>query len=292
MIRAKRRYFAIHLAIAAVQGNTALPGLAQSRPDAIQPAPALPTVTYADIADLVDASAVVALVEVRSQALVPPVRAPGLAAGHARLYLDSRTEAILWGRSAMGGQVTFLADVPLLPNGKPPKLKKRKLLLFADPVAGRPGSVQLVAPDAAITATPENQQLTRSVIAAFAAPEVEPRLAGIRDVMSVAGNLTGESETQVFLNTQGGAPVSMTVVRRPGMEPQWGVSWSEVVDQSARPPQRDTVAWYRLACFLPASIPEAAYLQRETAARNQASADYRLVMQQLGSCPRTRPITH
>jgi hypothetical protein len=35
------------------------------------------------------------------------------------------------------------------------------------------------------------------------------------------------------------------VIRRPGMDPTWGVSWSEIVDQSAGPPAPETVEWYR-----------------------------------------------
>jgi hypothetical protein len=70
------------------------------------------------------------------------------------------------------------------------------------------------------------------------------------------------------------------------MAPTWGVSWSEIVDQAARPPARDTLAWYRLACFLPAQLPASANLTRDGAARAPAAADYRYVLDQLGACPR------
>ena len=43
--------------------------------------------TYADLADLAQSAAVVAVVEVRDQAEVEPERAPGLAPGRARLYV-------------------------------------------------------------------------------------------------------------------------------------------------------------------------------------------------------------
>ena len=86
--------------------------------------------------------------------------------------------------------------------------------------------------------------------------------------MSVAGNLAGESETQLFLNTANGTPVSLTVVRRPGMAPTWGVSWTEIVDQAARPPEEGT-AGYRLACFLPRELPDKAFLQRDSASRTR-----------------------
>ena len=106
--------------------------------------------------------------------------------------------------------------------------------------------------------------------------------------MSVAGNLTGESETQLFLETATGTPVSLTVIRRPGMDPQWGVSWSEIVDQSARPPAPDTVEWYRLACSLPPELPADSFLQQDPAAQGQAREDYRFILDQLGECTRTR----
>ena len=106
--------------------------------------------------------------------------------------------------------------------------------------------------------------------------------------MSVAGNLTGESETQLFLETATGTPVSLTVIRRPGMAPHWGVSWSEIVDQSARPPAPETVEWYRLACSLPPQLPRDAFLQDDRAARTRAEADYAFILEELGGCPRIR----
>ena len=249
-----------------------------------------PTVeaTFADVADLAESASIVALVEVRNQAEVEPERAPGLAAGHARLYVEARTEALIAGRAALGESLVYLADVPRDAKGKAPKLKKQRFLVFADPVAGRPGSLQLVDPSAQLPATPATEQLARTVIAALAAPDAPPAVTGIRDVMSVPGNLAGESETQLFLDTKTGEPVSLTVVRRPGMDPEWGVSWSEIVDQSARPPEPQTVAWYRLACSLPARLPTGAFMQPDPASRRRAEADYEFIVGQLGGCPRTR----
>jgi len=249
-------------------------------------APAEPT--YADLADLAESASVVALVEVRDQAEVEPERAPGLAPGHARLYVEVRTVALLAGRSALGESLVYLADVPRDAKGKAPRLKKQRFLVFADPVAGRPGSLQLVDPAAQLPATPAAEQLARTVIAALAAPDAPPVVTGIRDAMSVPGNLAGESETQLFLDTASGQPVSLSVVRRPGMEPEWGVSWSEIVDQSARPPGPQTVAWYRLACSLPAQLPAGAFLQQDQASRRRVEADYEFIIGQLGGCPRTR----
>jgi hypothetical protein len=251
-------------------------------------ATALAGPSYADFADLAEAAGLVALVTVRDQVAVESERSPGLAAGQVRLYIEARTEALLAGRSAVGESLAYLVDVPLTAKGKAPKLKKQRFLIFARAVPGRPGELMLVDRRAQIPATPESEQLARAVIAALAAPDAPPRVSGIREVMSVAGNLAGESETQLFLNTASGTPVSVTVVRRPGMDPQWGVSWSEIVDQAARPPAPGTVEWYRLACFLPLTLPADAYLQSDRAGRARAEADYRFVLDQLGACPRTR----
>lgn len=267
-----------------------IPGVthAQNAAPATAPAPGAGEATYADIADLVQASGLVALVNVKKQAVVEPTRAQGLAQGHARLYLEAQTEALLAGRAAVGESLVYLVDVPLLPNGKPPKLKKQRFIVFAQPVPGRPGELQLTDPSAQLAATPATEQKVRAVLAQFAGTDVPPQVTGIREAMSVAGNLVGESETQLFLDTATGTPVSLSVVRRPGMQPEWGVSWSEIVDQSARAPQPETVEWYRLACFLPYRLPADAFLQGDGASRNRADADYRFIMEQLGACQRNR----
>ncbi|MEO6387954.1 MAG: hypothetical protein ABIT16_05100 [Croceibacterium sp.] len=265
----------------------AVPCLAQARP-AETAQPAVPVATYADMAALTERASIVALVEVRKQAQVEPARAPGLAPGHTRLYVTARTSALLAARSPIGESLNYLVDIPLDTKGRAPKLKKQRFLIFAAPVPGSPGVLQLVGDGAQVPATLESEQLARTVIAAFAEADAPPKITGVRDIMSVAGNLVGESETQLFLDTSTGEPVSLSVIRRPGMEPRWGVSWSEIVDQSARPPAPDSVEWYRLACTLPAQLPSDSYLQGDPAARDRAKRDYGYILQQLGTCERLR----
>lgn len=260
---------------------------AQDAPDPAVAAPP-PLATFADMASLAEKASLVVLAEVRDQVQVKAERAPGLAPGHARLFVEARTQALLAGASALGESLNYLADVPLNAKGKTPKLRKQRFIVFADPVPGRPGTLTLVAPGAQVPATPETEALARQVLTALAKPDVPPAVTSVRDVMSVAGNLTGESETQLFLETATGAPVSLTVVRRPGMEPHWGVSWTEIVDQSARAPAPDTIEWYRLACSLPPQLPADAYLQDDRAAHARAQADYAYILEQLGNCPRIR----
>jgi hypothetical protein len=250
-------------------------------------APAGPAPTYADLVGLAEDASVVAEVTVKSQAIVPPERAPGLGAGRTRLYLETQTLRVLKGPNALGESVHYLADVPLDAKGKPPKLKKLTFLVFAKTVAGQPGELQLVSPDAQLVFDAATEERVRSVIGQLVDRSTPPRITGVHDVISVAGNLAGESETQMFVDTVTGAPASLTVVRRPNMQPTWGVSWSEIVDQSAKPPERGTIAWYRLACSLPRRLGDGAFIQADSAGRQRAKADYQFILESLGPCGRT-----
>lgn len=254
---------------------------------AAPPAPLGSPPTYADLADLADAAELVVRAKVKRALAVPPERAASVAPGHARLYVEAETLALIGGNAPFGESLKYLVDVPLDAQGKAPKLKKREFLVFARPVAGRPGELQLVGPTAQLAWDAALEARLTGILAELAAPDAAPVVTGVRDALSVPGTLAGESETQVFLATRSGDPVALTVVRRPNMVPNWGVSFSEIVDQAARPPQRDTLAWYRLACFLPPQLPGSANLAQDSASRGRAAADYRLVIEQLGLCPRT-----
>ncbi|WP_202390165.1 hypothetical protein [Tsuneonella aeria] len=253
---------------------------------AAAPATSAPAATYADLADLADAADLVVHVRVARQAQVPAERAPGLAPGHARLYIEAQTKALIAGAAPLGESVSYLADVPLDAKGKVPKLKKREFLLFSRAVPGKPDQLQLVGTHAQLPHTPAAEARLRPILSALAGADAPPAITGVRDALAVPGTLAGESETQVFLSTATGDPAALTIVRRPGMAPSWGVSFSEIVDQSARPPVRETLAWYRLACFLPATLPARANLSSDSASRAQAADDYALVMRELGPCPR------
>ena len=240
---------------------------------------------YADLVELAEAAEVTLVAEIADQATVKPERAPGLEPGKARLYLEAETETLLAGPSIIGQSLAFLADRDLDARGRAPKLKGQRYLLFARTVPGRAGELQLVRPSAMQPASPALIERARTVLRQLA-EEPLPRITGIREAISIAGNLAGESETQMFLETQNGAPVSLNVIRRPGMEPEWGVSWSEIVDQSATAPQRETLGWYRLACSLPDELPEDIFLQDDASARARAREDYAFIMSELGPCER------
>ncbi|MCX7675844.1 MAG: hypothetical protein N2Z59_00510 [Alteraurantiacibacter sp.] len=246
----------------------------------------LAPLTYVDLVELGRAAELVLRVQVRRQSNVRGAQAADLAPGHARLLVTAQTQALLAGAGPVGESQVFLVDLPLDARARPPKLKNTVALLFARRVPGRPGQIQLIGPNAIQPALPEFEARVRQVLTQLVQPEQPPQITGVREVISVPGNLAGESETQIFLETDTGAPVSLSVLRRPGMAPSWGVSWTDIVDQSARPPQQETLQWYVLACQLPPELPSEAFLQRDPESRSRARADYALVREQLGPCSR------
>lgn len=242
--------------------------------------------TYADIADLADSSGMVVLAQVKKLLRVEDERAPGLAPGHGRYYVEAKTKSLLTGSAPLGESVKYLVDLPLDSRGKPPKLKKTDVFLFARAVPGRPDELQLVTPTAQRPWTEAGEARLRGILKSLVSPDAPAVISGVRELFYVPGTLAGQGETQIFLKTEDGSAASITVRHHPGAPPAWGVSFSELVANVGHPPERNTLAWYRLACFLPNSPPSDANVSDGYAARKQAEADYRMVLGDLGVCER------
>ncbi len=245
------------------------------------------TTTYADLADLADSAPLVIRAQVRKLVQVEPARASGLRPGWGRFYVEAKTVALLAGDGAVGESLRYLADFRLDARGKPPPVKKSQVLLFARLAPGQPGSLQLVAPDAQVSWTESGEAQLRAILSELLGSDVPPRITGVREAIHVPGTLAGEGVTQLFLETRDGSAASITVTRQPGQRPAWGASFSEALE-SGVPPARETLRWYRLACFLPATLPAASQLSETSQDRAMAESDYRLVKTELGACPRNR----
>ncbi|HKX77328.1 MAG TPA: hypothetical protein VJM34_02285 [Novosphingobium sp.] len=269
--------------LAIVVASPVSPVVAQGDPIPAQAGP-----TFADLADLADSASLVARVQIRNLARVTSDRATGLRPGHGRFYVMARTRALLTGSSPIGESVAYLVDLPLDARGKPPSLKKKDVFLFARPVAGRPGELQLVSPDAQLPLDAAGETRLRGLLQQLAVPDAPAKVTGVREAIHVPGNLAGQGETQIFLNTIDGSAASIAVRHEPGATVRWGVSFSELVADVGNPPAPDTLGWYRLACFLPDTLPASANLSESSAARRQADADYRMIVGELGACPRSR----
>jgi hypothetical protein len=289
MTRGTVRMIAALLLAATGGGFAPFPALAaQSAPAPAAPAsPAPAPLSYADLADFADSAPLVVRAQVRKLTQLEPGQTRSAKPGWARFYVEARTGALLAGDGVLGESLRYLADLPLDWRGRPPKLKKTQVLLFARTVAGRPGELQLTSPDAQIAWDPATEIRLRAILTERLGPGAPVRIIGVREAIHVDGALAGEGETQMFLGTGDGSAASITVNRSQGNAPVWGVSFSEVLEGGTAP-QRDTLRWYRLACFLPPALPLEANLSDGAEAKAQAEADYRLVIDGLGPCGRTR----
>ncbi|HLL59556.1 MAG TPA: hypothetical protein VK391_06670 [Allosphingosinicella sp.] len=254
-----------------------------------QPSSNAAALTYADIADLALAAPVAAHVRLRSASPLKGAEAGSVPAGRTRFYVEADVVSLIRSPQGLLQRVTYLADVPNGANGKAAKLRKKsEHLILAVAVPGRPGELRLVAPDAQLPFNAEHAEAIRGILREGMAADAAPRITGIGKAFHVPGSLSGESETQIFLQTADGRPVSLNVLRRPGETPRWAVALGEVVDDSAAPPQPNSLLWYRLACTLPQTLPPSSYADAEGSAAAAIQSDYRLVMERLGRCARGR----
>lgn len=269
----------------------ASPALAQApdeqRPGAGQIVPR--TATYADLVTLAERGGLVVRAGIRRQLPVPAERAPGLAPGFSRFYIEAETLALIAGSTTLGEDLVYLIDLPLDQDGDPPKLKGREVLLFAD-LAGRSSKgaaqLQLTGGNSQLAYSPALEARLRPILTELLAAKPPPRITGISDALAVEGTLVGESETQIFLETRDGSPVSLSVLRRPGQPPRWGASWGEIIDSAASAPEPETLRWFRLACSLPDQLPATANIGSDPAARRLATRDYAYLRETLGPCER------
>jgi hypothetical protein len=253
----------------------------------LPPAPTSPADTwrYADVADLFAGAPIVLRAKIVSATVL---KGPPNPAGTVRFYVEGDVVALIRGTQAVPPRLIWLVDVRPDSRGKIPKLKKADVLIAALPVPGRLGEIRLAARDAQVFWSPALETRVRGVVASVAAPDSPPAITGISSAFHTAGTVTGEGETQIFLSTVTKAPISVTVLTRPGQPKRWAYALGEIVDEAAAPPAPDTLAWYRLACFLPRAIPDAAVSELAAADADAARGDYAFVIQALGPCPRVR----
>ena len=263
--------------------------LMAAAPPSGESVPAGPAPTYADLADLGLAAPVAAHVRIAKAVVVKGAQAAGVRPGHARFYVEADLVSLIRGAQGLPARVAYVVDLPLDSKGKPPKLRKKgEYILLASAVPGRPGELRLVAPDAQIAWTAQRAETLRAIFREASAADAAPRITGIGRAFHAPGSIPGESETQIFLQTQSGRPVSLNVLRRPGQAPHWSVSLSEIVDDAAAAPRPNSLLWYRLACALPPALPGQSLAESDSGQAQAIRADYRLVLQGLGPCARTR----
>lgn len=256
---------------------------AQARTDS-KPAAQL---SYSDATDLVTASPFVIKGRINSVKGVQIESPEAIGAERKYLLVAVDVESLIRGDNGVSPRVTFLAH-PADPLGASPlRIRKQQpVMLFVKPVA-KPGQMQLVSRNAMQPWTVELEATARAITAEAVKADAPPAIKALGDAFHIEGSVAGESETQIFVKTVTGAPISLSVIRRPGQAVRWGVSLDEIIDEAAAPPARDTLLWYRLACGLPRTMPDEAVRELSFRDADAVRRDYAVIMESLGSCGRT-----
>jgi len=268
-----------------------LASLAIAKPVQSQNVPpaAAPQLSYADLADLAVAAPVVAHLRIHGSERLNAELAPNVAPGFHRFLVEAEVVALIRGEGGLAPQVTYLIDLADDSRGRAARLRRRdEVLVLARRVTNRPAELRLAAPDAQLPYSAATAERLRALLRELTAANAPPRITGIGRAFHVPGSLPGESETQIFLQTADSRPISLSILRRPGERPRWSVALSEIVDEAAAPPAPDTLLWYRLACTLPPRLPPQSLSEASADEAQAIQADYRVVMDGLGRCTRTR----
>jgi hypothetical protein len=268
---------------------TIAPVNAQQTRDGAASAPVPALSSYADVADLAVDSATIIDARIRRASPVPPAQQVGIPPQLVRMYVEADVNTVIFGSTPVARRVGYLVDQPRRADGRAPRLNRQRVLLFARPVATA-NRLQLIGPQAQLAWDAGRDATVRSIVAERAAGAVPPAITSVAQAFHVAGTVAGESETQIFLRTASGDPVSLTILRRPGQTPRWAVAFGEIVDESATVPARRTLGWYRLACGLPPALPATALSAMASEEAQAATLDYRFVLRSLGACDRSPPV--
>lgn len=256
-------------------------GQQQGQPDPLQ---------YADLVDLSVNAPIIVHATVKKAVKIKDERALSAPPGTQRYYIEAQTNALIRGDQGIAGTIRYVIDLPLDGRGRAPKTKKKPFIIFARGNNRDNAQLQLVAKDAQIAWSPVREARVKSIVRELVNRGAAPGIERIGSAFHVPGTIIGEGETQIFMETDSDVPISISILSRDGQRKTWAVSLGEIVDEAARAPARNSLLWYRLACFLPDDLPYDSLDGQSPENALQARNDYQLVLNDLGSCPRSRQI--
>lgn len=236
--------------------------------------------SYVDIAELALASPVIIRATIVRVDRLRGEAAKGVAAGRTRLVVTAALSNVLVAPGAMAATVQYQWDAPTDARGRPPAAKGMDVIAFLAP-PGDGGATRLISRRAQQPYDPALADRVRTILTEARSGEV-PIVRGVSSGFRAEGTVPGESESQFFLTTADGKPATLVVQNRSGEARRVLVAQGDIIDESARRILPDSLLWYRLACFLPAALPEAAGGRDPALAR-----DWRDAIASLGPCTRT-----
>jgi len=282
-VRCNPRTVAAALLLAANLTGPAAAQPARPTQPAVPPArPAVEQPSWTDWADLALAAPIVLIADVRRVNRLGRRATPDVPPGEVRALIEGDLRTVLKAPGVLPAGAAWLWQGPADARGRPTVSRGERVLLFAQPLSGGrdPATqpVALFARHGQQAWTPEAEAIVRAILTEALQPGLA-RLAvtGIQDAFWTEGDVPGQSESQFFLSTAEGRPVTLLVRRAPGEAPRVLAATGDLVGAAA-PVEPRTLTWRALACGLPTELP--AHL----AARAELRADYALARASLGAC--------
>jgi len=236
--------------------------------------------SFADVAELALASPVIVRATITRATRVRGAAAADVSAGRTRLMITAAITNVLVAPGAMGGTLQWLWDAPVDARGRPPAAKGQDVLAFVA-APGADGATRLMSRRGQQPHDPALADQVRNIVTEARSGDV-PAIRGVTNGFRADGTVPGESESQFFLATANGKPATLVVQNRPGEVRRVLVAQGDIIDESAKRVMPGTLLWYRLACFLPRTLPAAAGASDPALAR-----DWRDAMASLGPCGKT-----
>lgn len=260
---------------------TLLAGVGGAAEARIQPRARVPLLTdYAELADRTLGAPVILTGTVDSVDRVDPKRAPDAKPGTRRFLIRLAVSEALKAPGAVPQRVRFLWDTA--EEGRP-DLLKRDVIAFLSPSSLE--DYRLTRPDGLIADRDEAVGIVRAVLKEARSPDLQRRrVTGVQSATHTAGTVPGEGETQIFLSTAGGDPISLIVLSRPGQPRTLSAAFGDAIDEAASPVKSGTLAWFYLACGLPRTLPDTATADLAPEDVAAARSDYGFALDAVGTC--------
>lgn len=273
------------VAMALASGTAARADQPLPAPARAAPTPAAAPLSWTDLADLALASPVVLTASIRGADKVRQRSAMDIPSGHLRVLVRADLTAALKAPGLLPAAAAWLWQGPADARGRPPFGKTAPVLVFAAPLSGgsdpQTQPLRLISPHGQQPWTGQTEAMVRDILAQALRPGAQGLLVtAVADGFHTAGAIAGASESQFFLATEGGKPMTLVVRRQPGVPADVAVATDDLVDRAA-PVAPRTLVWRGLACGLPPALPA------PLAGHAELAADYALARRAIGACGRT-----
>lgn len=217
---------------------------------------------------------------------LPASQSVGVRPDRKRILITGEVQSLIRGKNGLNSQVRFLFDAPIDSRGKIPKLKKMRFIAFGRHVTGRSDFIRLTRTASMVRYSDRVNTMVRGSIREAIAANAPQKITSISSAFHSPGTIIGEGETQIFLDTEFGQPMAISVTSRRGQNRRWSVSTSEVIDINATEPRRSSLLGFRLACSLPRSLNPSIIESNNREDREKALSDYKLIIDSIGPCQR------